>query len=111
MKQIRCPACDRSMPETDPCEHYKKYNWKPGENETFFIKLIQQNYAPGSFGGWKNKRKSIGTSAGNSRTKNTLCKFPGCNKDLNRYSFEKIEEHKQAHDEFVRKQQGQATLL
>lgn len=99
------------MLETDPCEHYKKYNWKPGENETFFIKLINQNYQVGSFGGWKNKRKSIGTSAGNTRTKNTVCKWPGCNKDLNGYSFERMQKHADDHKKQQQENQLQERLF
>src|SRR5574337_580754 len=104
MKEISCPACDIKMPEDQPCEHYKKYNWKPGENEMFFIKMIQQNYEPGTFGRSK-WRKQIGTSAGNTRTKNTVCKWPGCNKDLNGYSFERMQKHADDHKKQEREQQ------
>lgn len=110
MKEITCPAGCPPFPEDQPCEHFKKYKWKPGENEFFIIKLIQQNYEPGSFGRKWNKSKRIGTSAGNTRTKNTICKYPGCNKDLNGYSFDKIEKHKQQHIEQAKKEAGQMTL-
>jgi len=105
MKEIFCPACNVSMPETAPCEHYKRYNWKAGENEEFFVKLIKQNYEPGSSMGWKGKRKCIGTSVGNTRTKNTRCLL--CGKDLNGLTYAKIEKHKEEH----RKLQGQASLI
>lgn len=89
---IFCPSCMKLMTQQNPCEHYKKLAYRPGENESFFIQRIKFPPAP------KQNKKWIGTSAGNTRTKNTRCKFPGCNKDLNNMSYEKIQEHVRDHD-------------
>lgn len=91
MNEVFCPAHSQNFPEDAVCDHYKALNFKPGENQDFFIRMISNPPKP------KFQGKRIGTSGGNTRTKNTVCKFPGCNKDLNGYSFEKMQQHTEDH--------------
>lgn len=88
---IYCPSCRKRMLQVKPCVHYQDLNYTPGENEAFFIRMIK--FPPKA----KTISKRIGTSAGNNRAKNTRCTFAGCNKDINGYSFDKIQQHVEDH--------------
>lgn len=89
MTEVYCPKCEDNFPEDAVCDHYKALNFKPGENPDFFIRNIMFPPKP------RFQGKRIGTSAGNTRTKNTVCKE--CNKDLNGLSFDKMQQHVEDH--------------
>lgn len=87
---IFCPTCNKRMLQTDPCAHYKALGYKPGENEAFFIRLIKFPPQP------RQNKKWIGTSVGNTRTKDTKCKR--CGQDLNHKTYEQIQVHIKEHE-------------
>ena len=100
---VYCPACKERMHQTSVCEHYKALGYKPGENEQFFIRMILHPPQP------RFQGKRIGTSVGNTRTKNTTCKK--CGKDLNGWKTERIERHVKEHIEQEKEQALQRRLL
>ncbi len=55
---VYCPKHQDVFPQNNSCEHYKEYGYTPGQTESFFIKLIVQEYKKGSFLHRKNNRKS-----------------------------------------------------
>lgn len=74
-ESLFCPAENKSFSPDTPCEHYKKYGYHKGDNPEFFIKLIKENYVPGTRKGNFPKSQYPGT------LKNSVCKY--CNKSLN----------------------------
>lgn len=85
IKSVYCPIHRMRFPQNRVCEHYEKLNYVPGENEDFFIRNILNPPRP------KQTFKRIGTSAGNTRTKNSICKH--CNQSIDGLSAAKQEEH------------------
>lgn len=106
---IFCPACESEYLETQPCEHYRNLGYKPGENEGFFQRRIREGYEPGSWTNRNKFKKHIGTSVGNTRTKDTTCK--ACGKNLNHFSQDKIAAHIAKHAEEEEKTKAQTRLF
>lgn len=99
---VYCPTCQKRMLQTSVCEHYQNLNYKPGENEQFFMRMILHPPQP------KQQKKWIGASVGNTRTKDTKCRK--CGKDLNGWKTERIERHVREHRIQEEKEKMQARL-
>lgn len=93
-QSLFCPAENKSFSPDNPCEHYKKYGYKKGDNPEFFIKLIKEGYIPNSKkpGGF-SKSQYAGT------LKNSVCKH--CGKSFNHKN--RVEQD--AHESQCRRQQ------
>ena len=96
VKSVYCPICKKRFRQESVCFHYQNLNYSPGENEDFFIRNILHPPQP------KQNKKWIGTSVGNTRTKNSICKH--CNNSIDGLSAQKQEEH-------ISKCKGQAKLV
>lgn len=100
---VYCPSCRKRRLQLDVCEHYKALGYRQGENEQFFINKILHPPQP------KPQGRRIGTSAGYTRTKNTICSK--CGKDLNGWKTERIDRHVQEHEDEEKKKAPQTRLF
>lgn len=91
---VWCPICKQALLDGQPCHHYTYYRYRKGENEDHFIRLIIEGHEYGTFGRHK-KQKRIDTSAGNTRTKNSICNQCGLN--LDRLTAKEQEKHVENH--------------
>ena len=52
---VWCPKCKTCFHEKGVCEHYKKYNWEPGQSDELLVDLIAKKYEYGDR--WKYRDK------------------------------------------------------
>jgi len=71
---VWCPIHRESFSHRMPCDHYARYGYVPGQNEGFFINLINQNYSKGDWFARRHKTKKSGDSM--KRSTCTKCNAP-----------------------------------
>ena len=55
---VYCPKHMEVFSQKNPCSHYTKYGYQPGQSENFFIERIQEDYCPGDWFKRKQNRKN-----------------------------------------------------